>query len=77
MSPVAAEDWSRIRALFRVASRLDPDQRLPFLQQACPGEPYLVEEVLALTAHADARDHPLHEAIVRTARELAGRQRRR
>lgn len=76
MTRTDAEDWPRIRELFRAASKLEPHERPQFLSRACPGDPRLVEEVLDLAAHADSGGNPLRKAIGQAAYEIAARKRR-
>lgn len=75
MSDLNADGWSRLRELFRIASTLDPDERLRVLQLACPGDPRLVDEVLDLVARADQDPDPIRAAIRRAALEITAQHR--
>ena len=51
------EDWTRVREVFEAALTQPKDQRLPFVLEACRGEPGIQEQVMGLLAsheHADA-----------------------
>ncbi len=61
---------ARIEALFHEAAERPPEERRAFLEAECPGEPDLVEEVLALLA-ADAAAVPVIDlGLSGTARSL-------
>jgi hypothetical protein len=76
MSNADADDWPRLRELFQIASNLDPDDRMRYLQTACPDNARLVDEVLALAARADLDRNPIRAAIGRAALEITARRSR-
>jgi Tol biopolymer transport system component/predicted Ser/Thr protein kinase len=53
MSP---EHWRRIEELYHSAEACPPDQRQQFLEQACPDDAALRDEVASLLQHAPAED---------------------
>ncbi len=48
------ETWERLGRVFHQAAELSPDQRTPFLDQACAGDPALRAEVEAMLAAHDS-----------------------
>jgi serine/threonine protein kinase/tetratricopeptide (TPR) repeat protein len=68
---VDPERWSRLQELFHAASALPPEGRAAYLGEACPDDPEIQREVLALLAgQADAPDQ-LADEVRRAAVALA------
>ncbi len=66
MSP---ERWQQVKELFQLAVEREPNQRAPFLDEACTGDPSLQEQIEVLLA-SDAQAKSFLE---RSAFEVASR----
>ena len=58
-------NWPKVKELFSEAVKLDPQERIPFLNQACAADENLRSEVLGLlSAHDSSGDFIQHPALV-------------
>jgi serine/threonine-protein kinase len=68
--------WKRLQELFHAASALPAEARASYLEEACPDEPELRQDVLALLAeHGEASDR-LAEEVRQAAAALAAERER-
>jgi eukaryotic-like serine/threonine-protein kinase len=62
-SLLPADRWTQIETLFLAGVELPPEEREAFLDQHCPDDPELREEVLSLLDHDTAEESPVVDAI--------------
>src|SRR6185437_8748201 len=62
-SPLPADRWTQIEAIFEAGADLPPGEREAFLEEQCHGDPELRTEVFSLLQFDVAEEPPLREAI--------------
>ena len=50
---MAPDRWRKIEALYEAALAIEPERRAGFLEQSCPGEESLRQEVESLLLHGE------------------------
>ncbi len=64
--------WQRIQTLFHEAVEQPPEQQHTFLFSACPEDPALISEVLALLAEDARGDSMLDQSLASYASRMVG-----
>ena len=67
--------WKRVEKLFEEVLNQDPDERIPFLVQACGGNEHLRREVESLLASHDTAGSYLEDVVSCAEQSLSGHQR--
>jgi len=70
-----SDRWQQIESLFNSALRLEPSERVDFLDRACAGDDGLRHELLSLLASAESRDSFLEEPALSLGLAVISRRR--